>query len=187
MGNAEHLAQLEGDAREVAEEACRRFAGFAIASSRRDVRSQAVAMAGNVARQRTWILGDATTKATYRWSKCAHLLHGWAVGHQKASEIEIAKAFTDIMNGLPTSELCKLSAHLAAAPDGAHAFDVKTEPLLTPKGRAQKASGSLEPEWSETGLAVLEYLGQEAKARGGTLLTREGKLLVIHWQAKRSE
>lgn len=186
MTNVEHLAQLEGDAREVAEGACRRWPGFVIVSSRRDVQRQALAMAGNVAKQRTWILGDATATPpidpTYRWSKAAQICHDWAIANPKAREHELAAAFAGMLNTLPVSELAKMSRHLAPITAGAHAFDAR--PLLTPHGQAQLAAGSLDPELTTEGREIADYLRAEAAARGGTFLTREGKIVVHHWQAR---
>lgn len=185
MTNVEHLAQLEGDARDVAVEACRRFPGFVITSSRRDVQRQALAMAGNCFKQRSWVLGDAHAeppiRATYRWSKAAMLCHDWSLSHPEALEHELAAAFADLLNRLPVSELVKLSRHLAPVTAGAHAFDAR--PLLTALGEQQRAAGSLDPEFTEEGLEICAFLAEEAAKRGGTFLTREGKLLVLHWQA----
>lgn len=185
MTNVEHLAQLEGDAREVAEQACRRFPGFVIVSSRRDVQRQALAMAGNVARQRSWILGDAKASppvpATYKWSKAAQLCHDWAIANPAALEHELAAAFADMLNRLPVSELVKMSRHLAPVTAGARAFDAR--PLLTELGKQQLAAGSLEPELTLEGKLLAAFLESEAERLGGTFLKREGKLVVWHWQA----
>lgn len=191
VNNTSHLAQLEGDARAVATEGCRRWPDFVITSSKRDVQTQAVAMARNVARQRTWILGDAHTAGTYRYSLCAKLLHDWAVSNPHALEHEVAAAFAHLMEGLPTSELEKLSSHLAPYAQGAHAFDVL--PLLTAIGAEQArkvAAGELPVtfpvEFTPEGTEICNFLAAEAKRLGATFLTREGKLVICHWQAKRS-
>lgn len=186
MTNVEHLAQLEGDAREVGEGLVKRWPSAVITSSRRDIQRQAIAMAGNCMRQRTWILGDAhaepPVKATYRWSKAAMLCHDWSVSHPEALEHELAAAFAHLLNQLPVTELAKLSRHLAPLTAGAHALDVR--PMLTEHGEEQAAAGMLHPELTEIGLEVHAYLQAEATARGGVFLEREGNLVIWHWQSK---
>lgn len=184
--NVEHLAQLEGDAREVGEGLVRRFPTAVIVSSKRDIQRQALAMAGNCVRQRNWILGDAhaepPVKATYRWSKAAMICHDWSVHHPAALEHELAAAFAHLLNQLPVTELVKLSRHLAPVTAGAHALDVR--PMLTELGAQQAAAGMLDPELTDVGREVRSYLQTEAHARGGTFLEREGSLVIWHWQAK---
>jgi hypothetical protein len=174
--NVEHLAQLEGDARAVAEEACRRFAGFVLVSSRRDIQGQAVAMAERVFRQRDWI------SATYKPSRAADLCNAWSMANKLARKHELAAAFAGILNALPVSELVKMSRHLAPVTAGAHAFDAR--PLLTERGKKQMSDGRLDPELTDEGLEVVLYLSAEAKARGGLFLMVEGRAVVHHWQAR---
>lgn len=183
--NLVHLAQLEGDARDVATEACRRFSAFVITSSKRDVQRQAVNMARNVVRQRTWIA------ETYKPSHAAQLCHAWATDHDNAGAQvhEIAAAFATLLNGLPTSELVKLSRHLAPYSQGAHAFDA--QPLLTERGaRTAKriAAGELPRttpvEYTDEGKAICAFLEAKALELGGRFLPIEGLLVINHWQAR---
>lgn len=189
MGNIQHLAQLAGDARAVATSTVTRFPFVVIVSSRRDLQAQAIAMASNCVHQRDWILGDAhaepPVKATYRWSKAAMLCHDWSVHHLEAKEHELAAAFAHLLNQLPVSELCKLSAHLAPVTAGAEAFDISPRNLVTAKGLEQLDAGELSPEWSAEGIEVLAHLEAEAIRLGGTFLRVESKRVVLHWQAKR--
>jgi len=186
MTNLEHLAQLEGDARDVAAEVVRRWPSAVITSSKRDVAAQAVAMAKNVARQRTWILGDAHAeppiRATYRWSKAALLCHDWSMHNMDATTANLAAAFARLLGELPTSELVKLSRHLAPYTQGAHAFDL--HPMLTTLGEQQAAAKTRDPELTPDGAEACAYLAGEAHSRGGTFLTREGEQTIWHWQAK---
>ncbi len=169
MTNAEHIAQLAGDAKDVATETCRRFPKSVITSSRRDIQRQALSMAANCVKQRTWILGDAHAeppiKATYKWSKAAMLCHNWSVSHPDAREHELAAAFVHELERLPLDELAKMSKHLAPATAGARAFDLR-------------------PDHSPQGLECKAFLHAEAARRGGTFLEREGNLEIWHWQAK---
>lgn len=140
-----------------------------IVSSRRDIGSQALAMARNCFRQRDWILGNLRAtpivRATYRWSRAAALCHDWSLQHPKASETELAAAFTYELARLPLDELAKLSKHLAPVTAGARAFDVR-------------------PDHSPAGQECKAFLRSEAARLGGTFLEHEGSLEIWHWQAK---
>ncbi len=168
-GNESHLAQLEGDAFAVATAACGRYPTMKIVSSKRDVRSQADAMARRCEHERDWILGDPNRvppkKATYKWSKAAQLCHAWSLGHPAATLVEMALAFRKILEALPADELAKVSKHLAPTGGKARAFDVL-------------------PDHGKEGLACKAFLGAEALRLGGTFLEREGDQEVWHWQAK---
>ena len=168
MTNAEHLARLEGAAFAVATDYLQTFPGAVLLSSARDVQGQAVAMARNCFRQRTWILGDPHAeppiKATYRWGRAAMLCHDWSVTHPTAPLVDIASAFTGILSALPREELEKLSRHLVPPGAKARAFD--TQPFDDEREPAQVA-----------------WLTEQARVRGGVFLTQEGELKVFHWQA----
>lgn len=167
--NESHLAQLEGDALAVASATCRRYPGAKIVSSKRDVRSQADAMARRCEHERDWILGDESRvppkKPTYKWSKASSLCHQYSTTHPKVSLVDLALAFRAILEALSPDELAKMSKHLAPTGGAARAFDVL-------------------PDHSADGLACKAFLHAEALRLGGTFLEREGDQEVWHWQAK---
>lgn len=167
MSNVVHLAQLEGDAREVATEMVKRWPDVVINDSRRDPNEQAERMAKNCMLERYFILGGGprAVKGTYVWSRASQLCHDISVNQPSLTTLSALKtAFAQALLTLPTSELRKISKHLAPVTAGAHAFDVQ------PGG----------PHDTE----VCAYLASEAQRRGGRFLTVEAGLVRRHWQAR---
>lgn len=93
---------------------------------------------------------------TYRQPLClaASQLHALAQSHSKAGVDELSALFTDALQAYPEGELRKLSRHITG-----EAFDVRP-----------------------ASHAVQEFLHDAAIREGGRFLTREGGLVIWHWQ-----
>lgn len=188
--NTAKLAELGGDALEVAAHVVATWPWAKITSAARDYKDQARAMAQNACARRddpktphddryAWI------KDTYALSAASHALQKWFETHPHASEPDVVAGFTHLMSGLQPKELRALSKHIVIRErdegdgtppclidDRACAFDVAPPRLdATPEELAADAE-------------LCAYLKERAKTLGGKFLTREGGLTRRHWQAK---
>lgn len=188
--NAQKLAELGGDALEVAATVVARWPGVRITSAARDFRDQARAMAHNACAQRDnpktpryerlqWIA------ATYRPSAAALALQSWFVQHPDASEPDVVAGFTHLMSGMQPNELRALSKHIVICErdegDGTEPMRIDDRALAVdfsiPKHDAT-------PEELAIDEKMCAFLLAQASARGGRFLTREGGLVRRHWQAR---
>ncbi len=188
--NTAKLAELQGDALEVAAHVVSTWPTLRITSAARDYRDQARAMAQNACARRddpktphddrlAWI------KDTYWPSIAALALQKWFETHPHASEPDVVDGFTHLMSGLQPNELRALSKHIVirerdegdgtgpcCIDDRACAFDIGAPRIdATPEELAVDA-------------AACEYMLEQARLRGGKFLPKEGGLPRRHWQAK---
>ncbi len=121
-------------------------------SGRRGIAGQAAAMAKNTLADPDYI------QRTYRDSPVKHaLLHAMADATRPLSRAQLQDVFFSVLSLLPKDELRRLSWHFTG-----EAFDVLPMPS--------------ESWWPD----MLVALADECRARGGELLTHEGKLVRVH-------
>lgn len=181
--NMSKLAELGGDALEVASHAVTAWPGVRIASAARDYKQQARDMAQNACAQRDnpktppadrlkWI------QDTYWPSIAAMALQHWFEQRPNASEPDVVDGFLHLMRGLAPNELRALSKHIVMRErdegDGTAG--------LTIDDRAQAVD--FDYVAGERDDALCAYLIEQAHARGGRFIPKEGKLIRRHWQAR---
>lgn len=159
---------LTGDAQDCARDISKRFPSVKLTSGRRSVSEQALAMAKNVCKDRDrlrklaphvprpskWIV------QTYSNARIANECQDWIDRHADAPESTMANAFVGIISAFDADEQRRLSRHLTG-----DAFDVA-------------------PMTGAVGGEVIDALKDWAVRKGGRFLSREGALVVWHWQAR---
>lgn len=179
--NTAKLAELGGDALEVATLAVTRFPGTKIVSAARDYKEQARAMAQNACARRD----DPKTPSDdrYKWiidtywpSVAALTLQKWFEQRPHASEPDVVDGFTHMMTGFPGNELRALSKHIVIR----ERVEGDGEVGLCVDDRAEAVD--FEPRDGD--VAFCGFLQDQATARGGKFLMKEGGLVRRHWQAK---
>ncbi len=182
--NTTKLAELGGDALEVASHVVSTWPGVRITSAARDYRDQARAMAQNAVSRRdnpktspaerlSWI------KDTYWPSIAALSLQAWFEQHPHASEPDVVSGFTHLMSGLQPVELRALSKHIVIRDrdegdgTGGCTIDDRAAAVDFAKHDDDKIDQ-----------ALCAYLLEQARERGGKFLDHEGGLVRRHWQAK---
>jgi hypothetical protein len=181
--NAAKLAELGGDALEVAAHAVAEWPGVKITSAARDYKEQARSMAQNACAQRDG--AKLTDPSRLKWiadtywpSIAAMALQQWFEQHPTASEPDVVDGFVHLMRGLAPNELRALSKHIVMRErdegDGTTGICIDD--------RAQAVDFEYVP--GDRDIALCTYLSDEARARGGKFLPHEGKLTRRHWQAK---
>ncbi len=159
---------LEGDALAVAEDITKRWPDVKITSGRRTLSAQALAMAKNVARDRERLrklsphLTERPSKwiaQTYAGGRIVEECQDWVDRFPNADTSAMATRFATVMSMFPSDELRRLSRHLTG-----EALDVQ-------------------PMTGAAGEELLNALKDWAFRKGGKFLTREGSLVIWHWQA----
>jgi len=157
---------LVGDALACAEDITKRF-GAKLTSGKRTISEQALAMAKNVVKDRERLrkLDPYTVRPskwivnTYNTARIANECQDWVDRHPDAPESTMANAFCMVIAAFPPDEQRRLSRHLTG-----EALDV--EPMTGARGEE-----------------LMNALKDWAVRKGGRFLTREGALVVWHWQA----
>lgn len=182
--NTAKLAELGGDALEVATHVVTKWPGIRIVSAARDYKDQARAMAQNACARRDnpktepddrlrWIAD------TYWPSIAALALQKWFEEHPRASEPDVVAGFAHLMSGMQPKELRALSKHIVMRErdEGDGCEPCKIDDRACAVDFAVPSVEAVDEE-------LCTYLAHEARERGGKFLTREGGLVRRHWQAK---
>lgn len=160
---------LTGEALDVANDITKRWPNVKITSGRRTIAEQALAMAKNIDKDRTRLrklsphLSERPSKwiaQTYSGGRIAEECQDWVDRHPNAPVEAMATRFATIMAMFPPEELRRMSRHLTG-----EALDVA-------------------PMSGAEGEEVINALKDWAFRKAGKFLTREGALVVWHWQAK---
>lgn len=182
--NTSKLAELQGDALEVASTVVHRWPGVRITSAARDFKDQARAMAQNACARRDSLKTAADDKYTWikdtYWPSIAALaLQRWFEQHPHASEPDVVAGFTHLMSGLQPVELRALSKHIVIRErdegDGTGAVCIDDRACAV--DFAKHDDEAIDQE-------LCAYLLEEARMRKGKFLDHEGGLVRRHWQAK---
>lgn len=177
---AEDTFGLVGDALEVMLAVRARFPWARVTSGRRDREAHARALADNELAAPGFIVATYVESAPKR-GLLAALSFVRSSGLTRAA---LYRAFLAALNRYTDGELRSLSAHY-----GGHAADfapelrelATTEHEELEEWRDGRRYG-LTPRCKE----LAAFLAAQAVARGGKFLAREGGLIRLHWQARRS-
>lgn len=177
---------IVGDALAVAELAIAEHPWTRITSGKRDRAQHAAALAQNE------LAAPGFIAATYAESKPKRSLLATLAVLKKSPKLTVAlltAGFLQTLNGFDDVALLALSSHY----DGT-AVDFLPELRALKKGERGVVFGGWEVVTVIDGvrytitdrcLKLATSLEQQAKARGGKFLIREGGLVRLHWQAKR--
>jgi len=159
---------LHGPALLVGRELYRRWPDSEITSGLRSRADQASAMAKNELRSPGWIA------ATYAASAPKRALVDCLATKPK----QLAEAFLAVLAKFSDDELAALTKHLSG-----RAFDVRAmlEACIRTDGGAM-LRGTEYVRFTPVGSDIVSWLRGRAVAYGGKFLTREGGLIVLHWQ-----